>query len=336
MTHRLNWPRPSGSVWFAWRRHRNTYYVSAALMALIVIGALWQRYLLVAGVHGFTAACQRLPGHCAPDAGSPTMPVSVRVLLRSPSFLAAVPVVVSALIGAPLFARETEDGTRRLAWTQAAGRRSWVTARLTIATVLTALGTAALSAAVSWWWLTAWKGQQTPGADRPSWRLLTNWDDWSFFSVVGPVAVAHALLALLIGAVTGLLIGRMVTAVVTATLTSGVVLLGLGYLRPHLMPATLHHHSNLVTWYIPSGAWHLGEGYTLANGRSAPTSTCAAVQVGGLRSCLAKAGVTGGYTRDYTIRQFTTLQGVEAGICLLTTVVLVIFCLRYVERVSSI
>jgi hypothetical protein len=66
---------------------------------------------------------------------------------------ALLPVVLGVLVGGPLLAREFEQGTHRLAWTQSVTRGRWLAARLALAAGLVAVPVVAIPlnlAAQSW------------------------------------------------------------------------------------------------------------------------------------------------------------------------------------------
>lgn len=65
--------------------------------------------------------------------------------------LELLPGLLGLGVGAPLVAAELHQGTERLAFSQSVSRRHWLSAKLLLATGLTALATALLSLLL-WWW----------------------------------------------------------------------------------------------------------------------------------------------------------------------------------------
>lgn len=330
---RLPLPRLAGPAWLAWRSRRGAYLAGAAVLVGLVAWVLWECHALASGVDGYVAACRAAASACPPSGytGPPPVPGAAHVLFdEGPLVCGLLPVALGALVGGPLFAPEWESGTHRLAWTQSVTRRQWAGARLALAAGLTAAGTAALSAAVSWWWLMCWRGQHTAGYSGYAWRTLTAWDTWRFFPVVGTVAIAQGVLAVVLGAAVGLLVRRTLPAVLLAGLCAEGVTWGLGLLRPHLLRPTITARPGL--WFSPPpDAWHLSEGYQTASGQHLPTSLCR--NAPDWEACAARLGVTGHYTRDLPMSRFLPLQAVETTLCLAAAAALAAWCLWRVERV---
>ena len=65
--------------------------------------------------------------------------------------LVVVPALIGAFWGAPLIAREFENGTHRLAWTQSVTRDRWLAAKLAVGGVASVAVAGLLSLLVTWW-----------------------------------------------------------------------------------------------------------------------------------------------------------------------------------------
>jgi hypothetical protein len=63
----------------------------------------------------------------------------------------AIPLLFGLFWGAPLLAREFEDGTHNLAWTQGVTRRRWLSGNAAWALLAAPVWVAAMAALVSWW-----------------------------------------------------------------------------------------------------------------------------------------------------------------------------------------
>jgi hypothetical protein len=107
------------------------------------------------------------------------------------------PVLFGIFLGAPFIARELEAGTYRLAWTQSVTRTRWIVTRLTLVTLATAVLTALLSMAVTWW-------------QRP--LDLVNNALWLNFDQRDVVPVAFAVFAVALGAFLGAFVRRTLVA----------------------------------------------------------------------------------------------------------------------------
>lgn len=143
-------------TWLIWRQHRGDAYSAAVVLA--VLGLL----LLLHGVpmhqaydrHGIEACQLRM---FLGDAGSCAQKVLsfestwADLPTQFAAWLPFLPMLGGMLIGAPLLAREYEQGTWQLVWTQGVTRRRWLATKLAL--VLGGLGTVSVvfAAGVSWW-----------------------------------------------------------------------------------------------------------------------------------------------------------------------------------------
>lgn len=343
----IPYPRLTGVAWLAWRRHRGIYRTGGVLLMLAVLGAIWARYQLVAAIHTYADCGGAAPRICSVDkpieqgsrVSSP--PVAVGMFNHSLTALSYVPVAVGALIGGPLFAQDLESGAHRLAWTQSVDRRLWARGKLAVAVAAVTLGATALSAAMSWWWLATWQGQHDSGRQGAAWRYFTSQERWDFFAVTGPVAVAHALLALLIGATAGLLARRTLPAVALGAVVSEGALIAADGLRAHLLPPVIISRVGGIDplGYIVVGraapdTWRLHSGFVRADGSLLSQRVCDA-GFSGAPQCLSRAHVVGTYSSYQPMSHFPRMQGIETGICLAATAGLAAFCVWKVTRIAS-
>jgi hypothetical protein len=156
----------------------------------------------------------------------------------------AVPLLLGLFWGAPLIAREFEDGTNGFAWTQSVTRRRWLTTNL-LWTILAAAGCgAAVTAVVTWWSLSEvslGRSRLGPGP----------------FDLQGIVPVAYSVFAVVLGAVVGSMIRRVLPAMATTFATFAAVRIVIAVLvRPHYMsPLSIPISVSLNN--LPAGAWLL-------------------------------------------------------------------------------
>jgi hypothetical protein len=143
-------------TWLVWRQHRGEVF--GAAVVLTVLGVL----LLLHGVpmHDAyerdgveTCQLQMLVG----DAGScaQTLLSFEKTWADLPGQFAAwlpfLPMLAGMLIGAPLLAREFEQGTWQLAWTQGVTRRRWLASKLALVLGGVGMVSVGFAAGVSWW-----------------------------------------------------------------------------------------------------------------------------------------------------------------------------------------
>ncbi|MEV6719159.1 ABC transporter permease subunit [Lentzea sp. NPDC051208] len=186
-------------TWLIWRQHRTEVCVLGLLVGLFAIA------LLVLG----TQAHDLFPGgpaRCAGEAGADeACTASFRRLDERYGFvenlLAAfylVPVVIGAFLGAPLLARELEDGTWQLAWTQAVPRMRWLAAKLAALAGVTVALTGMFTAVLTWFRrpFDAWEGRF----------------QYDAFDLEGLVPVAYALFAFGVATAAGAVLRRSLPA----------------------------------------------------------------------------------------------------------------------------
>ncbi|MEV4640488.1 ABC transporter permease subunit [Actinoplanes sp. NPDC049548] len=186
-------------TWLIWRQHRTEVCVLALLVgmfgiALLVLGT--QAHDLFAGG----------PARCAGEAGvGEACAASFRRLDEDYGYvenlLAAiylVPVVIGAFLGAPLLARELEDGTWQLAWTQAVPRMRWLAVKLAALAGVTVTLTGVFTAVLTWFRqpFDAWEGRF----------------QYDAFDLEGLVPVAYALFAFGVATAAGAMLRRSLPA----------------------------------------------------------------------------------------------------------------------------
>ena len=304
-----------------WRLHRNQAFVAVGALAVLAV------ILLVTGItmaddyrnalaSCVAQSCGNLPASSLFRGDGAIMDLVIATI--------AVPLLFGLFWGAPLLAKEFEDGTHNLAWTQGVSRRRWLRANIAWALIAAALWGAALAALVSWW------------------RFPENALDSRFgaFDIQGIVPVAYALFAVTLGVAVGSVVRRVLPSL-AATLGIFVavrVAVGL-YLRPHfLTPVT---KALPLLGGSPAGAWVIssdmvnGRGQNLGAGWdfSQIPAACGSAFPGGKGlngPCLTAHGFHQVLTYQPDSR-FWAFQGIEAGIFLVLAFALVGFTFWWVR-----
>ena len=308
-----------------WRLHRHQVYWAAIALSALTILLILTGTTMANDYHSFVATCGATQS-CS-DAGS--------VLFRGDGAiidLVNATVIVPLLFGlfwaAPLVARECEEGTQNLAWTQGVTRRHWLSTNVMWIFIAAAVWAATLTVLVSWW--------RTPE------NALSG--RFNAFDIQGIVPVAYAVFAVALGLAVGSMFRRVLPAI-AATLGAflAVRVVTAVYIRPHFMAAiTKTLPFPFGTGGAPPGAWVLSGGLVGPNGHyyadgisidqvPAPCRIGAFGGKGITPRCLASHGWHQWVSFQPATR-FWSFQGIEASIFIVLAVALVAFTYSVVLR----
>jgi ABC-2 family transporter protein len=186
-------------TWLIWRQHRTEVCVLGLLLgtfgiALLVLGT--QAHDLFPGGPGRCAGVSDVDGACAASFRRLDDQYGYVENLLAAFYL--VPVVIGAFLGAPLLARELEDGTWQLAWTQAVPRMRWLAAKLVALAGVTVVLIGMFTAVLTWFRqpFDAWEGRF----------------QYDAFDLEGLVPVAYALFAFGVATAAGAILRRSLPA----------------------------------------------------------------------------------------------------------------------------
>lgn len=168
-------------TWLAWRQQRLPVVAATILTCIYASLAIAARYDAE-----FTTITQLFAGYLA--------------------------IGVCLFWGVPLVARDLEQGTHRLAWTQSRTRRQWLTARIAVAAGGALAAAAALTAIVTWL-------LPAPAVDPMTWYYYESHD---------LVPFTRVLFALTLGAALGALARNTHIAMAVSVPLLGIVQLGGG------------------------------------------------------------------------------------------------------------
>lgn len=202
-------------IWLTWQQHRLMVFVGGLVLVLLI------PFLIITGllvIQESQAAIACTP----PDTINDCMRGFATLVSTSPVLpaLSSLPLLVGAFIGAPLVARELEQGTYLLVWTQGVSRRRWLLAKLGVLVGLSCLGFAALDGLMAWW-------------SAPVDPVI---GPWLTFDVHGLVPFAYAFFALSLGAAAGTIVRQTVGAMFATGAIFVAVRLAVVQLRPHFLP----------------------------------------------------------------------------------------------------
>lgn len=210
-------------TWLAWRQHRTQLGTSAALVAALaaVLLLLGQR-VYDNFRHSGLADCLASGGDC--DVLSNAFDARFANYTFLMILVLVCPLLVGMFWGAPLVARDLENGTHRFAWTQGVTRRRWVVTKLALSSAAIVAAASAFTAVASWF--------AHPFNEAFSARL-----DYGLFDVQGVVPVAYTLFAFAVGVAAGAVLRRTMPAM-AVTLLVFVTVRGSfdAFVRTHLLP----------------------------------------------------------------------------------------------------
>jgi hypothetical protein len=237
----------------------------------------------------------------------------------------AIPLVFGLFWGAPLLAKEFEDGTHGLAWTQGVTRRRWLSRTVAWALLAAAVWGGVMAVLLTWW-----RGPANAMAV-PNIRLVLG-----IFDIQGIVPVAYSVFAVALGIAAGAAFRRVLPAMATTfAVFTGVRFLIAEYARPHyLTPASM-----LIPFGPdngPSGSWVLPSVVTGPGGRRYGSFTfqdvpaaCRGLGPKPSSSCMTAHGFHVLITYQPAGR-FWAFQGIEAGIFLVLAAALIAVTFRLV------
>jgi hypothetical protein len=239
----------------------------------------------------------------------------------------ALPSLVGIFVGAPLVAREYEQGTHLLVWAQGITRSRWFVGQLGLLAAATVTVSCLLGAAYETWFA-------------PRAFIANQWDVFDF----SPVTLAsYSVFALAIGTASGALIQRTLPAV-AATLAIFIALRFAveNFLRPmYLPPLTTEFGTNppggssSAPWYLSNAPIdQSGHQMTNATWNQAVQQCSSDYQSGSgsdIHDCLVSHGVRWLFQYQPGSR-FWIFQGIEAVIFLALAILLIAIAYRLVLR----
>jgi hypothetical protein len=314
-------------AWVTWRQHRVQLVTGLAILAGLALAALVTGLPIRAAYHRHALAS------CLPPATRSGCDIIVRhfrsqygdgvVVAR---YLVLLPALVGLFVGAPLLARELEQRTYRLAWTQTVTRRRWLLSKTLLLSLAVAVGAAALSGLVMWW--------------RHPFDSLDGRMSPSGFEIEGIVVPAYAVFALVVGILAGAVLRRSIPAMSAALAAFFATRLVVAkFVRPHYL-SPLHERTDGLTPGAHVHDWVLSNSLVDAVGRhiTAGREDLAILHARHARIDAQEYLLSLGWRRAVSFQpgdRFWAFQGIEAAIFLALAVAVVLATLRLVRRIPS-
>jgi hypothetical protein len=332
---------------FTWLQFRGQVRVAlAALFAIALILVVTGPHL--AGLYAASAITGCHGGTCASAANT----FLSRLAVTSPypivyelgiGLILAAPAVIGIFWGAPLIARELENRTFALAWTQSITRNRWLVVKLALTGLAAMAVTEVLSLIYAWWADPIAKaiGLGGSAAVFSSGRLSL-----VIFASSGITPLGYAAFGFALGTATGALIRRAVPAMaVTLVIFAAAQVAMPLWIRPHLIPAdrtvaggpsfvetAAVSLGNLTATQVPGqpGAWIIASGAINTAGQ--PVSTVPALCVPpppakppNPGQCMASRGIREAITYQ-PVSRYWPFQWIETGIFLTIALALAGIC----------
>ncbi|MER7459981.1 transporter [Micromonospora sp. NPDC126480] len=327
-------------IWLTWRQHRREALFTLA--GLAVLGTL----MAVTGLamrrtfddYGLPACVKRVRDTSGvPDLGDTCNQAFNRfydqydILNLAGVLFLVLPLIVGLFWGAPLIAREVEQGTHRLVWTQGISRRRWALVKVGLIAPAVLLAAVGYGLGVSW--------LMSP--------LNQGWEqsrfDAFFFDMQGVAPVGYTLFAVALGIFAGTVWPRMLPAMAVTLVGFIGVRVAVGVLgRRRYLPA------EELTFPIQGGTgmadpfdgdWVLANGVRDASGKmvapNVQVNCPEGVTAPDGRECGADLGV-GPDAYNWQLYQpadrYWLFQAIETGIFVALAALLIVLAVRRIRR----
>jgi ABC-2 family transporter protein len=313
-------------TWLLWRQHRNQTLLAALALSTFVIVAAVTGVHMAATYHGALRTCAATRS-C--DSVGDGLFDGDGAIIDLVNLTVVVPVLIGLFWGAPLLAREIEDGTHRFVWTQSVTRRHWLVAKtIALLSAATLVG-AGLAVSVTWWSRTL---------------DLTQHNRFARFDIQGIVPVGYALFGAALGLAAGMVVRRVLPALAaTLAVLVAVRFVVANFVRPHFQaPVTRLVSLTAAKTGIAGSSWTLHSHLVTPGGKSASNGNLLSVIPDACRpllgtsraqifSCLDAQGF-----REKVVYQpanrFWTFQFIEAGLFVVLAAALVALTFALLHR----
>lgn len=295
-------------IWLTWRQHRLEGLMTLGVLAVVGV------FLLMTGRSMANSFQQIVLSNCltSKSFSCGELEMAFRIVQAAPLLALTLPLLLGALVCAPLVTREVEQRTHLLIWTQSMTRLRWLTVKLVLLLGAGLLASGALLAVLIWW--------HSPVA-----QIFGSFDA-SVYDTSGPVWVATALLALALGIFAGALTRRTVAAIFLT------MVLFLAIRAPVEVWWRPNFETPLAVTYaidqqnpppLSNQDWIVSQGYIDAQGNRSTTFTGNCTRDESPTQCLQANGVQAQYIAYQPGDRFWTFQWIETSIYLAFTLLAV-------------
>lgn len=295
-------------IWLTWRQHRLEGLMTLGVLAVIGVFLLLTGRAMANSFQqlGLSHCLGLIPPGSSCSASVQSFGLQYGLLLFVDNLLIVLPLLLGALVGAPLVAREVEEHTHLLAWTQSITRLRWLTMKVALVLSAGLVVSGALLALLIWWY-------------RPWSQLYGSFGSTAYDST-GPVWVGVTLLALALGILAGTLTRRVVFAIFLTIVLFVAILTPVANLwRPNFeAPVTQiqpigNANNNQST--LSNRDWVISQGYIDAQGNKHDGLIgCTSSQT--RAQCFQASGARAIFVSYQPADRFWTFQWIETGIYL--------------------
>jgi hypothetical protein len=210
-------------TWVVWRQHRLSIAGGLAILAALAA------FLLISGTGIHRAFDDLGLSNCSipTNASCAELSSQFQQRYRGYQFLIPLFLILPALVGlfwgAPLVAREVEQGTHRLVWTQSITRSRWLSVKVAVLATAAVGGLGAMTWLLNWW-------------TQPLMAIQPQQFDPGIFDLLGLMPAVYALVAFAVGVAAGSLTRKLIPAILLTLVAFMVLRVGVEFgLRPHYM-----------------------------------------------------------------------------------------------------
>jgi len=226
----------------------------------------------------------------------------------------ALPPLLGALAGGPLFAREYEQGTQILSLTQSVGTANWWASKTAVAGLPVAVGLLVLGFINEW--------AMEPMSSFPAKHLLT-----PGFQTRGITPAAYFILAFAIAVTAGIVLRNTAAAIGSTAAIYLLLLLLLGLARPYYAAPELSREPvPAASGSRPAGdvggSWQLDYFYVNSAGEQVTPRINDCPADPDHEQCLVQQGVTGLVMEYHPAKRFWRFQATESGLALAASALL--------------
>jgi hypothetical protein len=218
--------------------------------------------------------------------------------------LMALPALLGMFFGAPLFAREIEQGTHVFGLTQSVGRTRWIVTKVAMAGGSLGLAMLILGLVAAW-------------ALEPVNFVMQGRLSTGLFGAQGVVVAGYSVMAFAIGATMGLVLRNTLAAMVVTLILYAVVMMTVAnnVRESYAEPAYFEQPIGAKTGRMePMESWLVDYGYVAADGTKVSTAPSFCNRGEDHVGCLREKGFVAAFTRAHLPGQFWRFQFTELGL----------------------